>query len=203
MLWNDFPCGLLCHAPLSSDCAAPAVCWSAPRSFCNCFQERKCSVMPCFWKSFRNRCVYFFTLIMANSGRWALCWKCRTAHFFQLSVPPPPPQTENLVSRRQTCHSGRAPLCRSSSDVGNALYLGALNVCMGVLGSGYWILQRQELRSWIWLQILWKVDEVIEGQMWCVCSSLCCWRHPLQFFVLVSVRTRELITQTRAPSPFQ
>lgn len=72
LLWNDFPCGLLFHASLGSDCAAPAACLPEPQSFCNCFWERKCSAVPWFWKSFRN-VLYLFILVIANSGKSALC----------------------------------------------------------------------------------------------------------------------------------
>lgn len=68
--------------------------------------------MPCFWKSFRNICVYLFTLALANSGRGALCWKCRTACFFQLSVPPPP-----AASNRKFGVAETNPLLREGSIV--------------------------------------------------------------------------------------
>lgn len=84
------------------------------------------------------------------------------------------------MSQRQTHGSGRAALCWSSSDVGDTLYLRALNAHMGVLGSGYWD------KSWDleydskfcgrlvkWQEVRWDVFAVACAAEDTHCSFLC------------------------------
>lgn len=151
-----------------SEGTAPAVWLPAPPSLWNSILRVLSKAWV--WRSFRNIYLHFFTLASANSGRWALSQKGLHC-FFLLAVCSTAP---SCLKQRIWCCKDK-PTTQGAFHCARAQWWGnhlvPKDIPMGVTS---------EMRAgcWIWLQILWKAGAVAEGQLGCVCRSLCCWRPP-------------------------